>query len=77
MKNVELHLKKTNEKLPSFVPSPLTSNYRPEVDISSELGSKEASYYQSLIGTLQWIVELGRVDITCEVSMMAFMMAMP
>ena len=31
----------------------------------------------SLIGVLRWIVELGRVDITCEVSMMASMMAMP
>ena len=77
VKNVELHLKKTNEKLPSFAPSPLTSNYRPEVDISSELSPREASYYQSLIGTLRWIVELGRVDITCEVLMMASMMAMP
>ena len=37
----------------------------------------EAAYYQSLIGILRWIVELGRVDITCEVSMMASMMALP
>ena len=26
---------------------------------------------------MRWIVELGRVDITCEISMMASMMAMP
>ena len=31
----------------------------------------------SLIGILRWIVELGRVDITCEVSMMSSMMANP
>ena len=31
----------------------------------------------SLIGILRWTVELGRVDLTCEVSMMASFMAMP
>ena len=30
----------------------------------------EASYFQSLIGILRWIFELGRIDIHCEVSMM-------
>ena len=31
----------------------------------------------SLIGILRWIVELGRVDICCEVSMMSSFSAMP
>ena len=35
------------------------------------------AYYQSLIGILRWIVELGRVDITTEVSLLASMMAAP
>ena len=30
----------------------------------------DATCYQSLIGVLRWMVELGRVDICCEVSMM-------
>ena len=30
-----------------------------------------------MIGVLRWIVELGRIDVTCEVSMMASMMTMP
>ncbi len=29
------------------------------------------------IGVLQWIVELGRIDIDCEVSMMSSHMALP
>ena len=33
--------------------------------------------FQLLIGILQWIVEIGKFDVTCEVSMMASMMAMP
>ena len=41
------------------------------MDISSELNPANAAYYQSFIGILRWIVELGRVYITCEVSMMA------
>ena len=45
IKNVELHLRKTNEKLPSFAAYPLTLNYRPEVDIYVELDPTEASYY--------------------------------
>eukprot|EP01083_Nonionella_stella_P108565 315857_1 len=36
-----------------------------------------AAYYQSLIGILRWAVELGRVDITCELSMMASHLALP
>ena len=34
-------------------------------------------YYQSLIGILHWIVELGKVDIACEVSMMLSCLALP
>ena len=37
----------------------------------------EASYYHSLIGMLRWCVELGRIDITAEVSMMASSLALP
>ena len=35
------------------------------------------AYYMSLIGILRWMVELGRVDICLEVSMMSSYMAMP
>ena len=35
------------------------------------------SYFQSLIGVLQWIVELGRGDLTMEISAMDSMMALP
>ena len=42
---------------------PLTSNYRPEIDIPQELDHQDASYYQSLICIIRWIVDLGRVDI--------------
>ena len=36
-----------------------------------------ANYYQSIIGVLNWVVEIGRVDIITEVSKLASAMAMP
>ena len=38
---------------------------------------KETSFYQSQIGVLRWMVELGRVDIITEVSMLASQLAAP
>ena len=55
----------------------MRSTYRPELDVSEELSPSDASYYQSLIGILQWIVELGRVDICLEVSMMSSNLVLP
>jgi hypothetical protein len=75
--NVEKYLHSREQKLPMRCKSPWTANYRPEIDISPELNSTEAAYYQSLIGVLRWIVELGRGDICMEVSAMASMMAAP
>lgn len=75
--NVESHLKKLGQSLPARATTPLKSGYRPEIDVSDELSDADAAYYQSLIGILRWMVELGRVDITCEVSMMSSHMALP
>ena len=53
------------------------SNYMAEDDESPELPSQLASYYQYLISILHWTVELGRVDIITEVSLLALQTAMP
>ena len=80
VKNVEDYLSKDENKgwkLPRSADTPMSTSYRPELDVSPELGPKEAAYYQSLIGVLRWIVELGRVDICLEVSMMSSHLALP
>ena len=41
------------------------------MDISDELDEEDANFYQQQIGVLRWLVELGRVDICTEVSMLA------
>jgi hypothetical protein len=77
VKNVEEHLAKIREKLPYKAPTPLSSGYRPEIDVSPELGEADASYFHSLIGVLLWIIELGRVGLDVEVSMMSSHLALP
>jgi Fe-S-cluster containining protein len=49
----------------------LPNGYRPELESSEILGQDEAHFYMQAIGILRWIVELGRVDICGEVSMMS------
>jgi hypothetical protein len=75
--NVEKYLEARNAKLPCRANTPLSPNYRPELDVTDELQNVDAAYYQSLIGILRWMVELGRIDITCEVSMMSSHLALP
>ena len=77
VKNVERHLKTNGDRLSTRANSPFSLNYRPEVDLSDPLDSHNVAYFQSLIGVLRWIVELGRADIACEVSMLSSYMALP
>jgi hypothetical protein len=79
-KNVESYLAKRDDpnwNLPTKAETPMQTLYRPELDVSPELEPVEASYYMSLIRILRWIVELGRIDICLECSMMSSHMAMP
>ena len=71
MNNVEQYLKFKGKKLFAKAPAPFQNNYRPEIDMTEELGNYDAAYYHSLIGVLIWIVEIGRVDINTEVSMLS------
>ena len=71
------YLKKRGEGLAAKAVTPMTSWYRPEIDITLELGSEDPAYYHSLIGVLRWIVELGRIDINVEASMLSSHLALP
>ena len=63
--------------LPKKAPSPMTTDYRAEIDVSPELNAADAAYYQSLIGVVRWMVELERVDICTEVLMLSSCLALP
>ena len=58
-------------------PNPFPLGYKPSRDTSSTLEPEAASYYQTIIGVLRWMVELGRVDIATEVSPLSSHLAMP
>ena len=77
VKNVEAHLQKDNRELKSKVSSPLPINYAPELDGTELCDDDEVSEYHSRIGILRWAVELGRIDICTEVSIMAAFAASP
>ena len=80
VKNCEQALKDTyggTYKLLKHAPNPFPMGYKPELDLSTPLDPELASYYQSLIGVMRWMVEIGRIDIAVEVSMMSSHNAYP
>jgi hypothetical protein len=46
-------------KLKSTAKNPFPSNYRPELDITTEIGDEMATRFMQLVGNLRWAVELG------------------
>jgi hypothetical protein len=50
---------------------PLPTGYKPKLDVTAELDQDMISRYRQLIGNFRWAVELGRVDIFYEVSVMS------
>ena len=77
VRNVEEALEKKGLRLPTKCYTPLPPDYRPELDTSDELKSDGIQYFQELIGVLRWAVELGRVDILLETSLLSTHLAMP
>ena len=66
---------KTTKKTPQ---SPFSClSYRAELDNSEECNPEQISYFQNLVGVLRWIIELGRVDIHTEVSILSRYLASP
>ena len=58
-------------------PNPFPMDYKPSMDTSALLEPEQASYYQTIIGVMRWMVEIGRIDITTEVSQFSSFLAMP
>ena len=58
-------------------PNPFPLSYDPSMDISKLLTPEEASYFQTIIRVIRWMVELGRVDIGTEISQISSFLAMP
>lgn len=52
---------------PKSVYSPMEPNDHPELDTLEFLDDRKTKTYQSLIGTLQWLITIGRIDIFTSV----------
>ena len=74
---VKEKLLKSEKRLPSRCNTPLKPGYRHDMDDSCELKSDGLQYYQELVGVLRWMVELGRVDILLETSLVSSHLALP
>ena len=75
--NVEQKLNEEGKRLPTKCKTPLKRGYCPELDVSQELKSDGVQYYMKLIGVLRWAVEIGKVDILYETSIMSTHLALP
>jgi hypothetical protein len=80
VKNCQLHL---TEKLagrysiPARADNPFPVDCDPSTDLSDLLDPDCSSFYQNLIGVMRWMVELGRINIATEVSMLFSYLACP
>ena len=51
--------------------------YKPELDNTPYASQEEADFFTTQVGVLQWSVELGRIDIAAETSMLSSYRAAP
>ena len=63
--------------MPKSAPNPFVMGYVPELDDSRLLDATSANYFQSLIGVLRWCIEIGRIDLCTEVSLLSAYLAAP
>ncbi len=61
--------------IPARVDNLFPVDYDPSTDLSDILDPECSSFYQHLIGVMRWMVELGRIDISTEVSMLSSYLA--
>ena len=80
VRNTEKHINGNFDGKYSFkrnALNPFPLGYEAAIDTTPLLPPDEASYYNSVIGMLRWMVEIGRVDINTEVSELSSFLAMP
>lgn len=62
---------------PKQATSPLVKGDHPELDTTALLETDDISKYQSLIGALQWVIQIGRFDIATSVMTLSRFRAAP
>ena len=78
--NFQKYLKKNLSDDYGFIANtrnPFLLGYEPCRDVSPLLSPAEASYFQTIIGVMRSMVDLGRMDIAVEVSQLFSFLAIP
>jgi hypothetical protein len=73
----EVSLARSGRRLPGKCITPFSCNYAPWLETTAELKADGVQHYQELIGVLRWAVEIARVDILLETSLLSTYLAMP
>jgi hypothetical protein len=66
-----------DQKLLKKASGPFAGGYKPELDEIPELDPTRENFYQSQIESMRWCVEVGRIDIITEVSMVSTHLCLP
>jgi hypothetical protein len=74
---IDSYMRMFGEKPRRNVQSPLDQHDHPELDDSELLGPDDIEKYQSLVGSMQWAVSLGRFDIATAVMTLSSYRAAP
>ena len=77
VKNIEDGLSRKGLRIPSKCDLPIRHGYKPEIDCTAEIKADGLQFYQEMIGSLRWAVEIGRVDILLEVALVSKHLALP
>jgi hypothetical protein len=77
--NVEGKLREVGRELlrAKHCSAPFATGYKPELDTSPKLALEGYRFFQEIIGVLRWAVELGRIDILLETSLLSAFLASP
>ena len=70
IENLESKLGKSDMHLPKCR-TPMSTSYHPSEDVTKELNVEGLQFYQEMIGILRWAVQICRVDILLEVSLLS------
>ncbi len=76
--NCEKHLKSNYDGqyvLPTQAANPFAMGYEPKIDETPALDPDRASYFQSIIGVMQWMCKIGCINIAPEVLLLSLHLA--
>ena len=75
--NLEERLKKQGMKLPARETTPISSDYKPELNATAELDANNITMFKELIVDLRWATDIGRFYILHELLVLSAFKAPP